>query len=291
MATPSDLITCLRAWLSQRVPGDALAWLDQQVERLPAADSRALVIAFGMTARKLGRADLQPTAAERDAADALRPGWRIDEWTIDQVGRAILVLHWPSADADTYQAGLERLLQAGDTAELLALYRCLPLLPWPERWAARAGEGLRSNITAAFRAVATNNPYPAEQLSTGAWNQMVLKALFVGVPLAPIVGLDLRANQELAQMLRDYAHERWAASRSFNPELWRCVGPFATDDASLADLQRALGEPEQQAAAALALHACPDPRAAALLATNPTLHAACRDGQLTWAAIATMTAA
>ena len=40
-------------------------------------------------------------------------------------------------------------------------------------------------------------------------------------------------------MLRDYAHERWAAGRPVAPELWRCVGPFA-EGAALDDLARVL---------------------------------------------------
>lgn len=67
---------------------------------------------------------------------------------------------------------------------------------------------------------------------------MVLKALFIGSRLAPIKGLDERANPELAQILREYAHERWSAGRPVNPELWRCVGPFATSADALADLER-----------------------------------------------------
>jgi hypothetical protein len=64
---------------------------------------------------------------------------------------------------------------------------------------------------------------------------MVLKALFVGSTLGPIIGLDLRANAALARMLSDYAHERWSAGRPVSPELWRCVGPFASGPL-LADL-------------------------------------------------------
>jgi hypothetical protein len=114
-------------------------------------------------------------------------------------------------------------------------------------------------------------------LPEDAWNQMVLKALFVGSALDPIVGLDRRANAALARMLGDYAHERWAARRPVNPELWRCVGPFATGRL-LADLARVLdeGSAPERAAAVLALRTAADPEAARLL----DRHAALRDAVL-----------
>ena len=111
---------------------------------------------------------------------------------------------------------------------------------------------------------------------------MILKALFVGSTLAPIVGLDERANAELARILRDYAHERWAAERPVSPELWRCVGPFATDDAALADLGRAFsGNRASRRGAALALAASPSPAAKALLEGSAEA-AEVLAGALTW---------
>jgi hypothetical protein len=116
---------------------------------------------------------------------------------------------------------------------------------------------------------------------------MVLKALFVGSQLWPIVGLDRRANPELARMLSDYAHERWSAGRPVSPELWRCVGPHASG-ALLKDLERVLQqgtEPERKAAA-LALRASPDPAAAGLLQREPVLAAAAASGAITWEQLA-----
>ena len=94
----------------------------------------------------------------------------------------------------------------------------------------------------------------------------MLKALFIDSTLAPIQRLDERANPDLAEMLVDYAHERWAAGRPVSPELWRCVGPYA-DERALADLERVLstGTPEERTAAKAAIAACPLPRARELL--------------------------
>ena len=73
-------------------------------------------------------------------------------------------------------------------SELAAFYRGLPLYPDPPRYLARATEGLRTNMKNVFESIAHRNPYPSEQFPEAAWNQMVLKALFVGSALRPIVG-------------------------------------------------------------------------------------------------------
>ena len=68
---------------------------------------------------------------------------------------------------------------------------------------------------------------------------MILKALFVGSTLAPINGLQQRANPELARILVDYALERWAAGRVVSDELWIPVRPFRDAPEVKALLERA----------------------------------------------------
>lgn len=270
--TPFSLIL---QWLHARLSAEANAWFDGAIGsiRRSASDSD-LNLAFGLVPRKLGKADLALDAAELRAAGQARAGWDPELWSVDQAARIALLLATPG-DADAFVRRVDLLCATADVAELVALYRGLPLYPWPERHRLRAAEGVRTNMKAVFEAVAHANPYPAEQLPEHAWNQMVLKALFVGSSLDAVLGLDRRANAALAQMLCDYAHERWSASRPVSPELWRCVGPFATgkriDD--LVHVIRTGGEAERLAAA-LALWRSPDPAAARVLQEHAAIAAA-----------------
>jgi hypothetical protein len=251
------------------------------------AHERKLFLAFSPVARKCGKADLKLTEADLANATAVSYGWDPSDWTVDQAARARLLLAFRADNGTALSGALDQLCRAAEIAELMAVYRSLPILPLPEAHVARAAEGCRTNMKGVFLSVAHRNPYPSDHLDEGAWNQMVLKARFVGATLHPIVGIDARANAALAQMLRDYAHERWAANREVSSELWRCVAPFADED-GLADIERALGSEDERerSGAALALIGCRLPAAGALLArTAPDLAKRARSGELTWAGI------
>lgn len=277
--SPSGL---LHEWLRRQLPKDDCAWLDGQLGRVRDGGDRDLHIALGMVPRRLGKADLTLSDADLAEAAAARPGWDPRGWSVDQAAR-ILVLLTGGGHGNDFAARFRELCRTADPSEAVAFYRGLPLYPVPELLEAQAGEGLRTNMRAVFEAVAHRSPYPRERFDQGRWNHMVLKALFVGSTLAPIQGLDERANPELALILRDYAHERWAAGRRVSPELWRCLGPFAAG-LGLDDLRRVVaeGDPTERRAAALALAACPGAEAAGLLATMPDLAAGIATGTLTW---------
>jgi hypothetical protein len=280
LSTPSDL---LRLWLRRQLPQTAAAWLEEQLAKLGAeAADRDLYIALGLVPRKLGKADLELSPADLEAAGKARLGWDLRGWSVDQAARILILLHVGGTGA-RFAARLGQLCRTADVAEAIAFYRGLPLYPDPPLLEGQAGEGTRTNMRAVFEAVAHRSPYPREQFAENRWNHMVLKALFVGSALYPIQGLDERANPLLARMLCDYAHERWAAGRPVSPELWRCVGRFA-DTEALADLQRVLatGSALERRAAALALAACPDGKARDLLSQARDLAEAVARGELTW---------
>jgi hypothetical protein len=276
----------VETWLSA-APEAGRAWLAEARAKIAAGDERALLIAFGLAPRKLGKAPLVLDAAKLGRAQQLAPGLDPRRWSADQVARTLLVLALPSIDAERWLATLDRLFAAAALPELVALYQALPLLPHGEALAPRAAEGIRSSMRAVFEAVALGNPFPAAHLDEGAWNQMVLKCLFMESGLSRVVGLERRANPRLTRMLCDYAHERWAAKRSVSPELWRPVGHSA-DEAALDDLARVLadGSAAERTAAALALRDAGTPAALARLERAPDLREELDAERISWSTVA-----
>ncbi len=277
---PNSLI---QNWLDRQLPESARQWLSEQLARGRSEPSRSNIqILLGLAPRKLGRADLELTPSDYAAADHARQGWDPTGWTVDQAAR-IAGLGGHALTCNDFPQFFSYLCRSADVQEAIALYQGLPLYPQPDQLEPQAGEGLRTNLRSVFEAVAHRSPYPREQFDENRWNQMVLKALFIESRLEPIQGLDERANPELARILCDYAHERWAAGRSISPELWRCVGPYAGGDA-LADLERLIdtGTDTERQAAALALSSNPDPRTQPLKARVREHVLAVKTGTLSW---------
>ena len=218
--------------------------------------------------------------------DAARRGWNPAGWSVDQAARVALLLA-AARDEGGFPEKLEQLCNTADVRELIAFYQGLPLYPNQKVYAARAGEGARTNMKAVFEAVAHRNPYPAEQFDEHSWNQLVLKAVFVGSSLNAIYAFDRRRNEDLARTLVDYAHERWAAGRAITPELWRAVGPFI-DESMLGDIKRVAdsGNPVARRAAVLALRESGMPGTEALINLSPEIVSEVEAGRVSWETVA-----
>lgn len=199
-----------------------------------------IYIFLGLAPRKLGKADLVLTDADLAAADAAHKGWNPRGWSIDGAARVVALLN--TSGNRPFSERFKDLRRTADVAEMIALYRGLPLYPEPAALDFEVGEALRSHIRAVFEAVAHHNPYPRDHFDEHRWNHMILKALFIDSTLSPIVGLTERANPELARILVDYAHERWAAGRPVTPELWIPVKPFSNDPAIAGQLTKAIND-------------------------------------------------
>lgn len=267
----SELRDRLLAWLESRIARDPHTWLRETAGRLGRdAEDWDVFSSFSAVPRHTGKEPMKLSPAECQRAEAIRPGWKPATASTDEIGRTILLLALAERERTEFLDKFAKLLGSSDVSESIALYHSLPLLPHPEALTGWAAEGIRSNMTSVFNAVALDNPYPADFLDEPAWNQMLLKALFVGSPLYAIEGIDRRANPNLAHMLVEYAHERQAAGRSVSPALWRPVGPYA-EGAILHDMEKILTHEDsiQRQAAALALGGSPSADAKELLNKYP----------------------
>jgi len=281
MSKAADLVS---AWLERQLAPEAAQWLEARRDELRGAfTDRSLHITLGMIPRRLGKDDLTLGENDLDAAHEARRGWDPAGWSVADAARVLVLLETSASGDQAFAERFTDLCRTADVGELIAFYRGLPLYPDPARLEPQAAEGLRTNMRTVFEAVAHRNPFPREQFDEARWNQMVLKALFIESTLHPIQGLDERANAELARILCDYAHERWAAGRPVSPELWRCVGPYAADS-MVEDLARVLagGGDVERKAAALALSASPSPAAKRALEAAGELKRSVEDGSLTW---------
>jgi hypothetical protein len=255
MAVCDGFIALADEWISRAANDNAIFWFRDTIERIRYdAGGDKLAIAIGLAPRRLGKADLLLTSDDKAQALELRPGLDPSEWSIDQAARMAFMVASYAGDDAAFAEAFDRFCATAELNELIALCRGLPVYPAAALLEPRAREAVRSGMKPVFEAVAHRNPYAVEYFSEDAWNQMVVKAFFIGSHLWPIQELDGRGNPRLARMLVDLAQERWAAGRPVSGEVWRCVAPHA-DTEGVAALVRAFetGTDKERSSVALAL--------------------------------------
>jgi hypothetical protein len=215
----------LRQVLEERLDARSRAWLEASSGEIAGGVGEARFCAlFSLAARHARRVPLAPERAELTAAARALEGWNPERWTLLEALRAALLLARADLASVAGERAIAEAFRYADEGELCALYRSLALLPSPERFAWRAGEGCRTNMKSVFEAVALDTPYPARFFDDLAWNQVVIKCLFIGAPLWRLWGLDGRLSAELARMALDLADERRSAGREVPHELWLALG-------------------------------------------------------------------
>lgn len=201
------LSAVVRAYLE----ADAASWWAQTLAAQDdPPDENRLRLAFARAGRKLGDGVVEPSPQlQHRMLGGVRP-----TWTLRDYGRAALLLQaLATLPGDAHLPLVDRMFRRGEMGEQQSLLRILPVLPDPGRFSVVAAEATRSNAEDVFAALACDNPYPADHLPDLAFDQMVMKAIFVGLPVSRIERLGERVTAELVRMARDYASERQAAGR------------------------------------------------------------------------------
>jgi hypothetical protein len=217
-------------------------WFSEKVRQVSdGAKAGQFYLAFSSVPRRTSKAGLSLSEEQLQKLRAIQPAFNPSTWTIDELCRVTLMTCLP---LDSNHATLEIFFDTADMRESVALYKGLSFLRNAEKFKLRAIDGLRTNITPVFDAIALDNPFASNYFEEPEWNQMVLKAIFMERPIYRIYGIDQGRNKTLALILQDYAHERWSAHRSVSPELWRNVSGYLDSDISK-DLERIMKEGTQ----------------------------------------------
>lgn len=220
----SELVPIVRGRLSE----SGHHWLDSALAT--AGDLNRLLSSYTVASRQVGLAPLDLNPSEQTGLTALAPGLSCRHWSIADAARALLLLASAKSTADSiaWVTTAISCFENGDAGEQQSWLKSLSLLPHADRFAAVTIDACRSHIQPLFESIACDNPFPAAHFPERPFNQMVLKALFIGVAIDRIAGLDRRLNAELSRMARDYAAERRAAGRSVPADL-----PLALHDMAL----------------------------------------------------------
>lgn len=212
-ATPDERDALLASFTLAiaRVNAAGAAWLSDQLRRLSPA---SLATAFALVSRKLGEAPTDVTVPHLPTPEA--------GWDMALCARLVLLQRLVMQEPLPVQRRLiADLFYKGDSAERCAILRSLPLLDEPHEYALIATDGVRSHVQPVFEAIACENPYPERHLDDVAFNQLVMKSYFTGVPVRRILGLQGRLNPELRRMALDFEAERKAAGRAVPDDLFR----------------------------------------------------------------------
>lgn len=211
-----------------RAPGDGNLWLADLLAKASDLSANQVLNSYTAAPRKVGKEPLRLGDKEKERLTHLDSSLRLDHWTVDDAGRAVLLMSLSHLSREDFIKVVLDCYQLGDAREQQSWLRGLVLLPHGDAFLPTAVDACRTNIIPTFESIACENPYPSRHFPELNFNQMVLKSLFTGIALARIVGLDTRFNSELSRMADDYASEREAAGRPVPADIWLALAPASS---------------------------------------------------------------
>lgn len=267
--------------LHHHMDANILQWMEEKIDAISSnRSSKDLYLTYSLMASKINTVEaVNMPFGTNNVIQYLKA----QNANLLQIGRVYLLIRVLEADEEFFFKKVENIIQVSDTGELVTFLKFLILMPNSGNYKNVAVEALRTNIATIFDAISLKNPYPSMFFNDQQWNQMYLKAAFMERDLSLIMDIDNRANKDLARIISDYAHERWAASRKVDPYFWRPVGKFL-NEALLDDMKRLLqsGNEKENMVAALTCSISENPQAKELLDNCPDMKSKIESGLISW---------
>ncbi len=266
--------------IEKEISAEKKEWLDEKISKIKEdKSSKELYLTYSLIASKIDKTILENQTESSELTDYLA----LHKASALEIARIYLLTQVLEVDPEFFISKVANIIQIADKSELATFLKYLILLPNPENFKSTAVDSLRTNIASVFDALALNNPYPGQFFNDQQWNQMFLKAAFMQRDLTQISDIDKRANKDLARIISDYAHERWAASRDIDPFFWRPVTNFL-DESLLADMKRLLESqnPLENKVAGILCYNSENKEAQDLLKKYPPIWEEAKSNNLNW---------
>ncbi|WP_260963047.1 EboA domain-containing protein [Pseudomonas citri] len=141
-------------------------------------------------------------------------------WSTLQLARALLLAGVLEPHAlDAQLPLLRQLFLWGDDQEKIALLKALDWFDSQGLCVDLALQAGRTSNSQVFAALALDTPYPSRHYDERAFNQLVLKALGMGLDVRRLIGLEQRQGVSLNQLALDLLDEQLAAERTVSAGL------------------------------------------------------------------------
>jgi hypothetical protein len=186
----------LPALLGQ-MSGSAADWFQSARDLAATGSTRDLLRVYPQASRYLGR---QPFVSPQPDSHS----WH--SLTLEDVGRLLLLTARYRGQSDEIadaDAAAVSCFEEGDSREQQSWMRTVAWLPHPEHFLPLVIDTCGRTSCRCSSRWPANNVYPSRYFPDRNFNQVVLKAMFNGVALSRIVGLQARRNAELSRMASD----------------------------------------------------------------------------------------
>ena len=210
--------------LHPRLSPQAIAYCRKGIAQDAPLDYPAFNRLIAMASRHARRHPLNLSDDEQLQIRNTMPGWDLAQWNLLELLRVRLIIAQQNLAEKAFAEILIQAFQFADEGEACAFYKAIPLLPAPERFLWHMKEACRSNMRSIVWAAGCDNPFPVTYFDDIAWRQLVMKALFIEIPLVHIYQLKHRLSDTLANMANDYIAERTSAGRSIPTDIRLILG-------------------------------------------------------------------